>query len=153
MFFRTHLAAALFLVLLFFPYITNPLVFLPVVLIATVIPDIDTRFSKIGSHKIFRVFNFFVRHRGAMHSFTFLLFVSPLIFFLFREALLPFLSAYSLHLLLDALTVQGIAPFFPLKLRIKGIIKTGGIIENFLFLFLVLADLFLIFSKIYLIVK
>ncbi len=153
MFFRTHLAAALLLILLLFDYIANPVLFLPIALIATIIPDIDSRFSKIGKRKIFRIFNFFVKHRGIMHSFTFLLLISLLIFLFFKEALLPFASAYSLHLLLDMLTIQGIAPFFPLKFRIKGMIKTGGIIENILFLSLIAADLFLIFSKIYLIVK
>jgi len=153
MFFRTHLAIALFFVLLFFEHIANPFIFLPVVFLATILPDIDTRFSRIGHKKIFRIFNFFVRHRGIMHSFTFLALVSGLIFLFFKEALFPFASAYSLHLLLDALTIQGITPLYPLKFRIKGRIKTGGIIENAMFLSFLLADLFLIFSKIYLIVK
>jgi len=153
MFFRTHLIMAFFFVLLFFQYITNPVIFLPVVFFATIIPDIDSRFSKIGHHRMFRIFNFFVKHRGIMHSFTFLALVSALIFLFFKEALFPFASAYTLHLLLDALTIQGIMPLFPLKFRIKGKIKTGGIVENILFFSFILADLFLIFSKIYLIVK
>jgi len=153
MFFRTHLIIALFFILIFFQYIENPIVFLPVVLLATIIPDIDSRFSRIGHYKIFRIFNFFVKHRGITHSFTFLAIVSVLIFFSFKEILLPFVLAYSLHLLLDGFTLSGISPFYPLKFRIKGRIKTGGIIEIILFVSFLLMDLFLLFSKIYLIVK
>ncbi len=153
MFFRTHLIIALFFILIFFEYIENPIVFLPVIFLATIIPDIDSRFSRIGHHKIFRIFNFFVKHRGITHSFTFLAIVSLLFLLSFKEILLPFVLAYSLHLFLDALTLTGIMPLYPLKFRIKGKIKTGGIIETVLFVCFVLIDLFWILSKIYLIVK
>lgn len=153
MLFRTHFAIALFFVLIFFQYIENPIIFLPVVLFATIIPDIDTRFSKIGKHKIFRIFNFFVKHRGITHSFTFLAIISASIFLSFKEILLPFALAYSLHLLLDSMTIAGISPLYPLKFRIRGKIKTGGFIEMILFVSFLLIDMFLLFSKIYLIVK
>jgi inner membrane protein len=157
MFLKTHLLIALFLVLAFFSYISNPLIFLPVAFIGTILPDIDSRFSKIGKRKIFRIFNFFMKHRGIMHSFTFLFLVSSLLFLTFREALLPFAASYSLHLVLDALTIQGIPIFYPLKFRIRGKLKTGGLLETIFFVFFLLADLFLLFlllfSKIYLIVK
>jgi len=153
MLFKTHLAIALFLVLLFFQYITNPFIFLPVVFLATIIPDIDSRFSKIGKKKIFRLLQFFVKHRGILHSFTFLLVLSLLIFLSFKEILFPFALAYSLHLLLDALTIQGISPFYPLKFRTRGKVKTGGFLEIIFFVSFLLIDLFLILFKIYLIVK
>ena len=153
MFFRTHLIIALFFILIFFEYIENPIVFLPVIFLATIIPDIDSRFSRIGHHKIFRIFNFFVKHRGITHSFTFLAIVSLLFLLSFKEIRPPFVLAYSLHLFLDALTLTGIMPLYPLKFRIKGKIKTGGIIETVLFVCFVLIDLFWILSKIYLIVK
>ena len=153
MLFKTHFVIALFFVLVFFSYVENPLVFLPVAFLATVLPDIDSRFSKIGHYKLSRIFNFFVHHRGVMHSFTFLAFISSLIFLFFREILLPFAFAYSLHLLLDAFTVSGIMPLYPLKWRTKGKIKTGGFLEGILFVSFLLMDLFLLFFKIYLIVK
>lgn len=149
MLFRTHIAVTFFFVFVFFNYISNPLLFFPIVFLATLIPDIDSRFSKIGKKKIFRIFNFFVKHRGIIHSFTFLFLVSVPIFFFFKQALLPFASAYSLHLVLDALTVQGIPALFPLKFRIRGKIKTGGIFEKFLFYAFFFADLFLLFIIIY----
>ncbi len=153
MFAKTHLAVALFFILLFFSYITNPFVFLPVVFIATIIPDIDSKFSKIGRYKVFRIFNFFTKHRGIMHSFTFLFIISLIIFLFFKEIVVPFALAYSLHLLLDALTIQGISPFFPLKFKVKGGVKTGGIKEIIFFIFFIIIDLLLLFYKIYLIVK
>jgi len=153
MFFKTHLVIALFFALVFSNYFGNPLVFLPVVFIATLIPDIDSRFSKLGKRKIFRIFNFFVKHRGITHSLTFLSALSLVIFLSFKEILLPFAFAYSLHLALDALTIQGIPIFYPLKFRVRGNVKTGGFLEKSFFISFLLIDSFWIFYKIYLIVK
>jgi membrane-bound metal-dependent hydrolase YbcI (DUF457 family) len=149
MLFRTHIAITLFFALLFFQYIPNFVLFLSVALFATILPDIDTPFSKIGHYKLSRIFNFFVKHRGITHSLTFLAILSLLIFLFFREILLAFVLGYSLHLFSDAITVGGITPLYPLKKRLKGKIKTGGIIENLLFAILFFGNLFLIFSLIY----
>jgi membrane-bound metal-dependent hydrolase YbcI (DUF457 family) len=148
MLFRTHVIIALFFVLPFFQQIPNPVAFLPAFLIASVIPDIDTPFSKIGHYKIFRIFNAFTKHRGMIHSFTFLFFISILIFIFFKEILLAFVLGYSLHLILDAFTISGIMPLYPLKFRLRGKIKTGRLIENFIFVLFILIDLLLIFNKI-----
>ncbi|MCX6747055.1 MAG: metal-dependent hydrolase [Candidatus Pacearchaeota archaeon] len=147
MFFKTHLVIAFFFVLIFFQHIENPIIFLPVVFFATIIPDIDNRFSKIGHHKIFRIFNFFIRHRGVIHSFTFLAIISIFIFLFFKEILIPFTAAYSLHLILDGFTKKGIKPLYPLKKEMKWKIKTGGIIETVLFIIFFLVDLLLIAKK------
>ncbi len=153
MFFRTHIMITLFFFLLFFQYISNPIVFLVVSIFATAIPDIDNRFSKIGHYKISRIFNFFVRHRGITHSFTFLTVISLLIFLFFKDIFFAFILGYSLHLLADGFTLSGIRPFYPLKWKIKGRLKTGGFTEIFIFVALFLINLILLFSKIYLIVK
>lgn len=149
MLFKTHLIIALFFILLFFQYISPLIVFLPVVFIATILPDIDNRFSKIGHYKIFRIFNFFVKHRGIIHSFTFLAILGIFIFLFYKEILLPFVFGYSLHLLLDAITISGIKPLYPLNFKVRGKIKTGGIIEKFAFLIFFIIDLFLIFRLVY----
>jgi membrane-bound metal-dependent hydrolase YbcI (DUF457 family) len=153
MFFKTHLVITLFFILIFFHYIQNPILFLPVSFIATALPDIDIKFSKIGHYKIFKIFNFFAKHRGIIHSFTFLAILSFFIFIFFKEILFAFVFPYSLHLLIDSFTISGIIPFYPLKFKIKGRIKTGGIIEKIFFASFFLIDLFLIFYKIYLILK
>jgi membrane-bound metal-dependent hydrolase YbcI (DUF457 family) len=149
MFLRTHLAITSFFVLLFFQYLQNPLIFVVVSIFATMMPDIDNRFSKIGHYKLSRIFNFFVRHRGITHSFSFLLIVSLFIFLFFKEILFAFVLGYFLHLLLDSLTVQGIMPLYPLKRRLRGIIRTGGMIENLIFVIFLSGNLFLIFTQIY----
>lgn len=146
---KTHLVITLFLVLMLFSNVQNFWLFVPVCLIATLLPDIDSRFSAVGKHKIFRIVNFFTKHRGMFHSFSFLLAVSVILFVFFRAILLPFAFGYATHLILDALTLSGVRIFYPLKFRARGIIKTGGIIEKTLFLGFFIADLYLVSSSIY----
>lgn len=146
MLFRTHLIIAIFFILLFFQQFFNSILFIGIFLFASIIPDIDSRFSKVGKH--FRFFNFFVKHRGAIHSFSFLLILGIVFFFFAREILFPFVFGYSLHLILDGITIQGIRPFYPIKFRFKGFMKTGKIIEHVLFFIFVIADLFLIYCNV-----
>lgn len=142
MLFRTHLIIALFFILLFFN--SASLIFIIIFLFASIIPDIDSPFSKVGKH--FRFFNFFMKHRGIIHSFTFLFLIGIFLFFFAREILFPFVFGYSLHLILDGITIQGIRPFYPIRFRIGGFMKTGKIIENVFFIVFLLADLFLLFK-------
>lgn len=144
MFIKTHIILVIFFILFFFQYIDSPLIFFIVSIFATIIPDIDNKFSKIGHYKILRIFNFFMKHRGMIHSFTIMFFLSFLIFLFFKNILIPFIFGYSLHLILDSLTIKGITPFYPFKMQIKGKIKTGGIIESIIFILFILADLFFI---------
>jgi membrane-bound metal-dependent hydrolase YbcI (DUF457 family) len=139
----------LFFVLFIFQHLQNPVLFLVVSFFATMIPDIDNKFSRIGHYRISRIFNFFVRHRGITHSFSFLLVISSFIFLVFKEILPAFVLGYSLHLLADSLTLRGIMPLYPFKWKLKGRIKTGGIIENFIFAGFFFGNLFLVFVLIY----
>ncbi|MCD4760387.1 metal-dependent hydrolase [bacterium] len=117
--------------------------FVIVALVATFIPDIDTAYSKLGHYKIFRPLQFFVRHRGFIHSFSFL-FLIVLAFVLFWPVgALPFFLGYGLHIFLDAFSVEGIRPFYPYHKTSSGKIRTGGKVEVSLFLVLILIDLFL----------
>jgi inner membrane protein len=143
---KTHLAVALFFVIMFFSNMQNFWFFLLICLIATLLPDIDSKFSAVGKHKVTRIVNFFTKHRGIFHSFTFLFVVSAILFMFFKEILLPFALGYSIHLLLDALTVSGVRIFYPSKFKIKGIIKTGKLFEKLLFFLFSFADLFLVFN-------
>jgi membrane-bound metal-dependent hydrolase YbcI (DUF457 family) len=56
---------------------------------------------------------------------------------------LPFAFGYFIHILLDGITIQGIMPFYPYKIKMRGIIRTGSIIEDILFFFALTADLYL----------
>jgi len=143
---KTHLSITLFFVLFLLSSVEHKLVFVLVALIATFIPDIDSRFSIFGQKKILRILQFFTKHRGIIHSFTFLLIVT-LIFVLFYPIVaLGFFLGYGLHLLADSLTIQGIRPFYPFNKRLRWKIKTGGRLEVIFFIGFLIADLLLLSS-------
>ena len=146
---RTHFVLALFFILFFFLDVQGPVIFFSVFLLASIIPDIDTPFSKVGKIKLFRILNFFTKHRGIIHSLTFMFFISSFFLFFKNSFWLAFVLGYSSHLILDCFTVQGVRLFYPFKLKIKGFVKTNGLIENLLFTFLFLTDLFLIIRLIF----
>ena len=140
---RTHLAIAIFFILLFLNSVEHQMVFVIVTLIATFIPDIDSRFSKLGRKKLARILQFFTKHRGIIHSFTFLILIT-LGFALFLPIVaLPFFLGYSLHLLADSFTLDGIDPFYPWKKKTKGFITTGGKVEVMILVLFILGDLLL----------
>ena len=145
---KTHLLVGLFFALLFLPT-EDKFIFLAIVLISSIIPDIDSRFSKIGKKKTFRILQFFVRHRGIVHSFTLLLIVSFIFVFIYPNFILPFFLGYGSHLLIDGLTRQGIRPFYPLRFKIKGVIRTGRRFETLVFVIFLIVDLILVFERIF----
>jgi len=143
---KTHILITLFFVLILLNSVENKAVFVIVALIATFIPDIDTKFSKLGKKKVFRPLQFFVSHRGFLHSFIFLGLIT-LIFYLFWPILIfGFVLGYGSHLLADSLTIQGIKPFYPFEGRLRWKIKTGGRFEVIVFVGFLISDLWLIFS-------
>jgi inner membrane protein len=147
MLFITHVLVNIFFILLFFPFLKNPLSFLFVSLFATIIPDIDSQNSKLGKFFLFKPINFFIKHRGIMHSVTFMILIGLIFFIFFEDFLSAFLWGYSIHLLLDCLTLQGVYIFYPLKIKIRGKIKTGGLIESALIIFCLFGIFFLVFYR------
>ena len=144
---RTHLAITVCAVLIFLSSVENKISFVLMAFIATLIPDLDTPFSKVGNHLIFRPFQLFVRHRGLIHSFMFL-FLITLFFVLFFPILaLGFFLGYGLHLFADSFTVDGIQIFYPFKARTSWKIRTGGKTDMGIFVLFLLADLFLLIIK------
>ncbi|MEA3329753.1 MAG: metal-dependent hydrolase [Nanoarchaeota archaeon] len=149
MLFRTHVVSFLFLFLLIFEKLENPLIFLFVGLFATVLPDIDSSNSKIGKKGISKILTAFSKHRGIFHS---LIFVGIVYFFLWKYFYVisfGFLIGYCLHLFLDCFTKRGVKLFYPFKFRIKGILKSGGRFESFLFLLLGLGVLISLYFNLY----
>jgi len=144
---KTHIVITIFFCFLLLQNSPNFILFFFISIIATMLPDLDTPQSKIG--KKFRIFNFFMKHRGIIHSFTFLIVISIIIFLFWKEILLPFILGYSLHLITDSLTLQGTRLFYPFNFKIKGFIKTGGFLELILFLIFSLVDVFLLINKLY----
>ena len=133
---RTHIAVGLAVAFYFLPHVVNKLYFLPVVLIASALPDIDTGYSSIGRKKIFRPIQLMTRHRGIFHTYTFCILVSLLFAFFYPVLALPFFLGYSLHIYLDSFTELGVAPFWPYRGRSMWKIKTGGKVEQSFFIFL-----------------
>ena len=146
---KTHLAVTVFFILLFISNVENQITFAVVALLATFFADIDSQFSILGRYKIFRFFQFFVKHRTIIHTFLFLFLVTFFFVLFFPILALPFFLGYASHLMVDSFTVMGIKPFWPLKKVSSGIIRTGNKSETIVFVVFVLIDIFLIFSKIF----
>ena len=140
----THLAITLFFVLLLMPFAEYKLVFFMSALISSFIPDIDSKFSTLGKKKILRILQFFVRHRGILHSFSFLLIITLILILFYPKITFGFVLGYGLHLFADSFTKNGIKPFYPFKRKIRGIIRTGGKLETMIFIVFLIANLFLI---------
>jgi len=146
---KTHLAITLFFVLLLLPFVSHKVIFIILAMLVTYVPDMDISSSKLGKFKIFRPIQFFIKHRGFFHSFTFL-FLITIFFVMFIPILaLGFFVGYASHLFADSLTLNGIAPFSPWKRKTSGIIKTGGKTESMIFLFLLIANLLLLSKYIF----
>ena len=146
---RTHLAITSFFVLLFISYVEHKWAFVLVAFIATFIPDIDSKFSSLGKKKTFRILQFFIKHRGIFHSFTFLLLITFLWVLFFPIIALGFFLGYGLHLLADSFTVQGIKPFYPYKKKSSWKIRTGGRMEIIFLVSFIIGNLLLLGMKIF----
>ena len=154
---KTHLAITVFGILLLILSVEHRLIFVVVALLATFLPDIDSRYSVIGRKKINRILQFFTKHRGITHSFVFLIFVTLILLYLVPIVALGFFLGYGLHLIADSCTKNGITPFHPFsKKKSEGFISTGRKFEKFIFISFIILDVILLwikFSDIYLLVK
>jgi len=144
---KTHLAISIFFILLLINSVESKLFFIIVALLSTYIPDIDSRYSTLGRKKINRILQWFTKHRGVIHSFTFLLLITLLLTLFFPVLALGFFLGYGLHLFADSFTSEGIRPFYPFKKRVRGPVKTGGRFEIMFLVGFVILDLFLFFQR------
>lgn len=146
--FKTHLAFGFLLSLLFIKFflVPYPYLFVPLVTILSGLPDIDHPNSKYG-RKFFFVsvpLSFVFKHRGFFHS----VFPPVIVFFVLSYFSLHFLGlvilgGYIAHLLGDALTKEGINFLYPLStFRIQGPIKTGTMLESFVFFAIMVLNIF-----------
>ena len=142
---KIHMAFAVLMIILFIEHINNKFIFVSVVLIATIIPDLDSGFSSFGRHLIFKPLQLFIKHRGIIHSFTFAVVASVLLAMFWPVASLGFFMGYSVHLICDSFTREGIQPFWPLKIKSNGFIASGGRVEESLFFSLIFVDFVLFF--------
>ncbi|MGI9951361.1 metal-dependent hydrolase [Moorellaceae bacterium AZ2] len=115
---------------------------------AALLPDIDSPRSYIGSRVPASIaVKLVAGHRGVFHSllagavfglglFLYLRFKAPAYTFL----AFPFATGYISHLLLDALTPEGVPFLWPLKFRFGlPLVGTGGIVERWVVIPVLLA--------------
>lgn len=138
---RTHLVINLLFILLFLPSVSDEFIFIFVALLATFLPDIDTGFSTLGKSGGGKLLQFFVRHRGFIHSFTFCIIISIALAAFLPILALPFFLGYSLHLLVDSFTLEGIKPFWPFNASSSWRLRTGSRMETALFVLFLIIDL------------
>ena len=144
---KTHFAIAVFFVILFLPIVNDKIIFVVTCLIATYLPDVDSPYSTLGRKKPSRIIQFFVKHRGFLHSFTFLLVVTVLFALYIPILAFGFFLGYGLHLLIDSFTLEGIAPFWPFKKRVMGKLRTGGKIEIGILIAFIVVDVLLLATR------
>ncbi len=141
---KTHLAISAFAMILFVSLVKNPFVFLIMCIFGTILPDMDTPFSGTGKVKIARLFQVFTRHRGFIHSLTFCFALSLILAIFLPITAFGFFLGYSLHLIADGFTKDGISPFWPYSKKAFGKIKTGGVVEKGALFVFVIADFILL---------
>src|SRR3989344_8307617 len=144
MLFRTHFVFGILIGLVgisFFSDNSAKIMFFLAVLLSSMLVDIDLESSEIGkrSKPLSNIFNFLFSHRGVVHS----IWPGILIFAalsLFKQYIVGYgvIKGYFSHLLLDGLNKQGIRLFYPFsKLKMRGFVRTGGIVESFIFFVLI----------------
>ncbi len=142
---RTHFAIGLGVALYFLPHVNNKFIFFPLVLLTSLIPDVDSPSSIIGNKWFSGPIRWFFSHKGPVHSYTLCVLLSLFLAFFYPLLAFPFFLGYSFHLASDSFTVNGIRPFWPLKMTISGNLKSGGAIERSVFVTVMIVDIFLLF--------
>lgn len=145
---RTHLAIVFFFILAFVPYTSHKITFCIFAFLASLVPDVDTEFSTLGKYKVMRVLQFFTKHRGMIHSLSFCMVISFILALFLPIFAFPIFLGYGVHLLSDSITIEGIQPFWPLKRRAEGFVRTNSSLEHAIFLSFVLVNFLIILSRV-----
>ena len=151
MMYYTHLAFGFLVSLLAIDFfdIKNKLLFILIVLLFSIFPDIDERKSKIGKKYKFasRIINFLFSHRGFFHSIYIPLILYAGFYYINIEIGIAVLVGYFSHLFMDAITKHGIRPLYPIVNRkINGFIRTNSLLEKILFVIILFFDFYLMLS-------
>lgn len=140
--FKTHLAIGFLVGLLSMHYLhpQNQILFMVLILLGSLLPDIDHPNSTIGRKT--KIIALLFEHRGFFHGF---LSIIPLLFLLSfvltKIQLVAVALGYASHLLSDALTIEGIMPLHPLtRWRLRGFLRTGATYETVILVALVVLD-------------
>ena len=147
MMFITHLSFALLLGLLVIRFTSlsvNNFYFLAFILIGSFLPDIDSANALIG--KKIKPLSSFLMHRGFIHSMLVMVLFTVIVMLVTQNpgCALGFMLGFLSHLILDGLTITGIAFFWPSQLRVRGKLRTGGLLEWILLVVFVLGNTWLL---------
>jgi len=142
MLFHTHVLLGIITFLLLQNYLPgNKYLLLLLILMGSIIPDIDEHKSKAVqlSGFIGKIVSFFAKHRGIFHSFLLPFVVCGILSWLWSfPYALAFFSGYLIHLLADALTPMGIPILYPFsEWKLRGPIRVGTWMEWLLLALLV----------------
>ena len=149
MLFRTHVVFSVFVYFVLSYFLEMPWFILLFILLATVFVDVDIEGSRFGNHWFFRPLQFLVKHRGVIHSLFFGLFLSLILGSVNLWAGFGFFVGYVSHLILDCFTRMGIGLFWPLRFRVRGFIRSGSWVEDVLFVFFLVADVWFVFDYLF----
>jgi len=145
---KTHLAIGILLLFLLDRFTTlvgtNKWLAAVLILIASLLPDIDNSRSILG--RKLKLIAWFFKHRGFFHSIFAMIFFTVIVQILFINSDLSilFMIGYASHLVTDSITVEGIQPFYPKKKKIKGPLKVGSFLETIIYLLLVVLVIYLL---------
>ncbi|MEM1985054.1 MAG: metal-dependent hydrolase [Candidatus Korarchaeum sp.] len=130
---RTHVAFGLLLASLLLR--TDLMPFIPIVFLASVLPDLDLLLRDLP----------LIEHRKTFHNVWFLILVYALaVRFSPRVSYLMVIGVLS-HLMMDSLTKQGVMWLYPLsRSKLSGPFRTGGAFDNSMFLMLMLASMYVL---------
>ncbi len=149
--FKTHVGFGLLTALLSLRFINPPStpVFVAIVLVGSILPDIDESDSKIGKRLVLfsKPADIVFGHRGFFHS----LFPPLMLYIAFSHIMglnvlgIGLALGYLSHLAIDSLNIFGIVPLRPLYNRkVSGFIRTNSLTEYLLFLLIAFLDVYLL---------
>ncbi len=149
---RTHIVIGAFLGIVFWRAVDSPIAFGIMVLIGSVLPDIDNAFSNVGSFANVRnntagnnvfgnMMQGFQEHRGFIHSLTCAFILSVVLAVFIPVLAFGFFLGYAIHLFADSFTREGVVPFWPYSGRAHGMLVKGSMSERAIFFVFAFLDI------------
>lgn len=138
---KTHFVFGILFGLLALPFVEinsvfRYIIYFSLIALGVLLPDMDHSESYINKKLIItKIFAFFFKHRGFLHSIYFPLILGMILWFYvgFFYGFALFIG-YLSHILSDALTVSGVNLLHPFShLHIRGFVKTGSFLERIIF--------------------
>jgi inner membrane protein len=144
MLFVTHIMIGIVMFLLFMPIFGgSKVIAFALVLLGSILPDIDERHSKMNQWSGFigKIVVMFVKHRGIFHSMVFHIGIGFLVAWYFGVHFgVALFIGYLAHLIGDGITPMGVKLFYPLSnFKVKGPIRVGSYKEKIIMFVLFIA--------------